>query len=71
MDCLLLSLSVAPEEEHDVIMYVISDYLALLSNYDDAIKVAMEMKHTPQSCYLIGNIHAAKVSYFLMLFLKT
>ncbi|CAK8679965.1 tetratricopeptide repeat protein 17-like isoform X2 [Clavelina lepadiformis] len=63
MDCLLLSLSVAPEEEHDVIMYVISDYLALLSNYDDAIKVAMEMKHTPQSCYLIGNIHAAKGDY--------
>ena len=59
--CLLSSLAHSPYKDRDVILYVISDYLAVISSYDEALKVAKKLKESPQEKYLIANIYAAKV----------
>ena len=47
----------------DVSLYIISDYLAVLSMFDEAIQVAKRLKSSPEANFLLANIYAAKVKY--------
>ena len=58
---MLTSMAYSPAKSLDITLYVISDYLAVLSLYDEAAQVAKKLRRSAEASYLLAKIYAAKV----------